>query len=276
MLTRLTHHDRFPVIYFIFNFPFNFVSFSQTAASPLLNNHQSINMDGKSAVADESGGSDDDEEEEEEEDQQWDLTDTQLKIKGFGLLLIATAIASVFSDPMVDVISAFGQKVNIDAFYISFVITPVASNASEVIAGLIFATKRTNESISLCHSSLLGGASMNATMCLAVFMYAAAASMQSHSAFFFFVFFFPLGFSLTFCFAYFVLLTSQGSDLLPRSDLVVLSRSDHPVPRHHDRCAQLRPDSHHQAVAGSDRRQSVPTRCAHDLLDEELWRTRLN
>ena len=71
---------------------------------------------------------------------------------------------------MVDVINAFGKSVKIDAFYISFVITPLASNASEVLAGLVFAAKKTNEGISLCHASLLGGASMNATMCLAVFM----------------------------------------------------------------------------------------------------------
>ena len=71
---------------------------------------------------------------------------------------------------MVDVIGAFGQSINVPAFYISFVITPIASNASEVLAGLMFAAKKTNEGVALCHSSLLGGASMNATMCLAVFM----------------------------------------------------------------------------------------------------------
>lgn len=39
-----------------------------------------------------------------------------------------------------------------------------------MLAGLLFAAKKTDESISLCHSSLLGGASMNASLALSVFM----------------------------------------------------------------------------------------------------------
>jgi Ca2+/H+ antiporter len=86
-----------------------------------------------------------DEEEEEEEDEMWHLTDGQLKLKAFLLLAGSVGVVSFFSDPMVDVIGAFGKSINIDAFYISFVVTPIASNASEVIAGLIFAAKKTNE-----------------------------------------------------------------------------------------------------------------------------------
>lgn len=111
-----------------------------------------------------------DEEEEEEEDQLWELTDSQLKWKAFGLLAIATTVIAVFSDPLIEAIGNFGQSIGVKPFYISFVLTPLFSNASECLAGLQFARKKTNESISLCHSSLLGGASMNASMCLCVFM----------------------------------------------------------------------------------------------------------
>ena len=108
--------------------------------------------------------------EEDEEEEFWELTDTQLKIKAIILLLIGTAVCTIFSDPMVDVISSLGTKMNISPFYISFVVTPLASNASEVIAGLMFAKKKTTESISLTLATLHGAATMNSTLALGIFM----------------------------------------------------------------------------------------------------------
>lgn len=64
---------------------------------------------------------------------------------------------------MVDVISNVDTKMDISPFYISFVVTPLASNASEVIAGLIFAKKKTTESISLTLSTLHGNQSISLT-----------------------------------------------------------------------------------------------------------------
>jgi Ca2+/Na+ antiporter len=108
--------------------------------------------------------------EEEDEEEFWELSDFQLKIKAFFLLLVGTAICTIFSDPMVDVISSLGTKMNISPFYISFVVTPLASNASEVIAGLMFARKKTTESISLTLATLHGAATMNSTLALGIFM----------------------------------------------------------------------------------------------------------
>jgi Ca2+/Na+ antiporter len=110
------------------------------------------------------------EDDEEEEEEFWHLSDTELKLQAVGLLLIGTVVCTVFSDPMVDVISNVGLKMNISPFYISFVVTPLASNASEVIAGLIFAKKKTTESISLTLSTLHGAATMNSTLSLCIFM----------------------------------------------------------------------------------------------------------
>ena len=115
-------------------------------------------------------GDDDDDEEEEEEEEYLELTDRQLIVKACVLLAAGTGLVVVFSDPMVDVISNFGKTIKVSAFYISFVVTPLASNASEVISALIFAKKRTNRAISLTVSSLYGAASMNNTLGLAVFM----------------------------------------------------------------------------------------------------------
>eukprot|EP00475_Leptophrys_vorax_P011528 TRINITY_DN1808_c0_g1_i1.p1 TRINITY_DN1808_c0_g1~~TRINITY_DN1808_c0_g1_i1.p1 ORF type:complete len:530 (+),score=153.68 TRINITY_DN1808_c0_g1_i1:851-2440(+) len=112
----------------------------------------------------------DDVEEEEEEDDMHELTDRQVLFKSLLLLIGGTVIVSVFSDPMVDTINSFANTVNIKAFYVSFVVTPLASNASEVIAGLIFAAKKTNKGISLTFGSLYGAACMNNTFGLAIFM----------------------------------------------------------------------------------------------------------
>jgi Ca2+/Na+ antiporter len=118
----------------------------------------------------EEGKESNEEQEEEDEEEFWDLTDTQIKLKAFVLLLVGTAICTVFSDPMVDIISSVGTKLNISPFYISFVVTPLASNASEVIAGLMFAKKKTTQSISLTLATLHGAATMNSTLALGIFM----------------------------------------------------------------------------------------------------------
>lgn len=79
-------------------------------------------------------------------------------------------MVTLFSDPMVDVINNFGKTVGVSPFYVSFIITPLASNASEVISALVFAKKKTNRALSLTISSLYGAATMNNTMGLAIFM----------------------------------------------------------------------------------------------------------
>ena len=48
-----------------------------------------------------------------------------------------------------DILSQLGYRLGIDAFYISFVLAPLASNASEVIASFKFAKKKTKSSITV-------------------------------------------------------------------------------------------------------------------------------
>ncbi len=110
---------------------------------------------------------DGDEDEEDEEENFWELTDSQLKFKAIGLLVrvvdlfvgwflfvrllfcccfifvalfcflisrllnqvVAIAVVSIFSDPMVDVINSFGKAINIPPFYVSFVLTPLGTHA---------------------------------------------------------------------------------------------------------------------------------------------------
>ena len=49
----------------------------------------------------------------------------------------------IFSDPMVEVMSNVGERVSVPPFYISFVLAPLASNASELIASITYALSTT-------------------------------------------------------------------------------------------------------------------------------------
>ena len=122
---------------------------------------------------DQDGDGDDDDEEEEMppeelltngEIDQWKLKKTAGIAMFFGTLVVL-----VFSDPMVDVLAALGNFVGIKPFYVSFVLAPLASNASELVASMNYASKKTKSTITTSLSTLLGAANMNNTFCLAIF-----------------------------------------------------------------------------------------------------------
>ena len=76
----------------------------------------------------------------------------------------------IFSDPMVDVLSVTADRIGVPAFYVSFILAPLASNASEVIASQYYAMKKTRKTITVSLTALEGAASMNNTFCLSIFM----------------------------------------------------------------------------------------------------------
>lgn len=109
-------------------------------------------------------------EEEEEEEMPEDFTDLSpdeqqraIKMRAFKMLAIGTAIVIYFSDPMVDVMQEIAVRASIPPFYVSFVLAPLASNASEVVASMYYASKKTRKTISVSLSALEGAASMNNT-----------------------------------------------------------------------------------------------------------------
>lgn len=112
----------------------------------------------------------DDEDEEDEEDEHAHMTSTQMLRTAALYILGGTFIVTMFSDPLVEVIGETGKILEWNPFYISFLVTPLASNASEFIAAIKFAAKKTDVSLGLTLSSLYGAATMNNTICLAVFM----------------------------------------------------------------------------------------------------------
>ena len=60
---------------------------------------------------------------------------------------------------------------NVKPFYVAFVLAPLASNASELIASYNYAMKKTPKTISISVATLEGAACMNNTFGLAIFMF---------------------------------------------------------------------------------------------------------
>lgn len=119
------------------------------------------------------------EEEEEEEDEEVpsDLQHDDPKVqiqnilnRSFSMMLLGTLLVLIFSDPMVDVLSDIGARIGVPPFYISFILAPLASNASELFASYQYATKKTRKTVSISFSTLLGAAILNNTFVLAIFM----------------------------------------------------------------------------------------------------------
>jgi Ca2+/Na+ antiporter len=82
---------------------------------------------------------------------------------------LGTLMVLVFSDPMCDVLSEWGKRLDISPFYISFVLAPFASNASELLAAYSYAVKKSQSTITTSLSTLVGAACMNNTFCLGIF-----------------------------------------------------------------------------------------------------------
>lgn len=115
-----------------------------------------------------------DEEEEEMPEDLRDLTPEEqqkrIKSRAFQQMAIGTILVLVFSDPAVDVLNEIGVRTGINAFYISFVLAPIASNASELVAAYNYGAKKTQAMMTVSLSTLEGAACMNNTFCLAIFM----------------------------------------------------------------------------------------------------------
>lgn len=93
-----------------------------------------------------------------------------IKRRALFKLVAGTFLVLLFSDPMVDVMAEIGVRTGIPAFYVSFILAPLASNASELMASYYYALKKTPKSIAISFAALEGAACMNNTFCLSIFM----------------------------------------------------------------------------------------------------------
>nr|POF08462.1 vacuolar calcium ion transporter [Quercus suber] len=91
-------------------------------------------------------------------------------IKAVLLLLLGTIIAAAFADPLVDAVDNFSDATGIPAFFISFIALPLATNSSEAVSAIIFASRDKRKTASLTFSELYGAATMNNVLCLSVFL----------------------------------------------------------------------------------------------------------
>jgi len=90
--------------------------------------------------------------------------------RAFTFLALGTFLVVLFSDPMVEVLQEVANRINVSPFYVSFVLAPLASNASEVIASVYYAGKKTRKTITVSMTTLEGAASMNNTFCLSILL----------------------------------------------------------------------------------------------------------
>mmetsp|Transcript_79052 Transcript_79052/g.235562 ORF Transcript_79052/g.235562 Transcript_79052/m.235562 type:complete len:527 (+) Transcript_79052:74-1654(+) len=117
---------------------------------------------------------DDEEDSEEMPEDLADLTPrqqfTRLLFRSCWMMGLGTLLVLIFSDPMVDILSEWGVRLGISPFYISFILAPFASNASELLSAYTYAVKKSTKSMTTSLSTLIGAACMNNTFCLAVFL----------------------------------------------------------------------------------------------------------
>ncbi|KAJ0101041.1 hypothetical protein Patl1_04784 [Pistacia atlantica] len=91
-------------------------------------------------------------------------------IKAALMLLAGTIIAAAFADPLVDAVDNFSDATSIPTFFISFIALPLATNSSESVSAIIFASRKKTRTASLTFSELYGAVTMNNVLCLSVFL----------------------------------------------------------------------------------------------------------
>lgn len=91
-------------------------------------------------------------------------------IKAVLFLILGTIIAASFADPLVGAVDGFSAATSIPSFFISFIALPLATNSSEAVSAIIFATRKKKRSASLTFSELYGAVTMNNILCLSVFL----------------------------------------------------------------------------------------------------------
>jgi len=85
-------------------------------------------------------------------------------------ILLGTSLVVLFSDGVVNAIDTFGTKTHIPNFVVGFIVCPFASNASELISSIQFASSKKSKNISVTFSQIYAACTMNNTLCLGVLL----------------------------------------------------------------------------------------------------------
>eukprot|EP00656_Telonema_subtile_P048703 TRINITY_DN5874_c0_g1_i1.p1 TRINITY_DN5874_c0_g1~~TRINITY_DN5874_c0_g1_i1.p1 ORF type:complete len:368 (-),score=91.61 TRINITY_DN5874_c0_g1_i1:118-1221(-) len=94
----------------------------------------------------------------------------KIKHRAYVLMSVGLALIMVFSDPMVSCLDELGKRIHVGSFYVAFVLAPLASNSSEVLAAYVYGSKKTKSGTTTACETLVGAAIMNNTFVLAVFL----------------------------------------------------------------------------------------------------------
>lgn len=94
----------------------------------------------------------------------------KIYLKAVMLMLGGAILAGIFADPLVDAVDNFSDATSIPSFFISFIIMPLATNSSEGVSAIIFASRKKKRTASLTYSEIYGAVTMNNTLCLGVFL----------------------------------------------------------------------------------------------------------
>lgn len=142
--------------------------------SDVRHRHMARKLSGSPQARDLLKEADEEDEEEEVPEELKNLSpdeqQSRIKMRAAVMMGLGTLIVLLVSDPMVEVMSELGARTGIPAFYIAFVLAPLASNASELIAAYNYSLKKTASSMSISLSTLEGAAVMNNTFVLGIFM----------------------------------------------------------------------------------------------------------
>ncbi|GMH40762.1 hypothetical protein BSKO_08666 [Bryopsis sp. KO-2023] len=110
------------------------------------------------------------EDDEESDDEEIAPSRNQILMTALLKLAMGTFVAAFFADPMVGSVVSFSAATGIKKFIVAFVVTPLASNASELISSLKFAMRKKKKNISMTYSQIYGAVTMNNTLCLGLFL----------------------------------------------------------------------------------------------------------
>lgn len=169
------------------NFQEFLVCFVNLAATPPSNAAKSISrnysignsqpskiMEESGNASDEMCGGSNDDSDDDDDNEFKDLPPDEMRravlMKSFWKMGLGTLIILIFSNPAVDVLAAIGNDLNVNPFYVSFILAPLASNASELVSSYNYAKKKTRNTITISLNTLEGAAVMNNTFCLGIFL----------------------------------------------------------------------------------------------------------
>lgn len=77
-----------------------------------------------------------------------------ISFKAVMMLFLGTIIAAAFADPLVDAVDNFSDATSIPTFFISFIALPLATNSSEAVSAIIFASRKKMRTASLTFSEV--------------------------------------------------------------------------------------------------------------------------